>query len=74
MYKVINCHDCDLTHDVVGYVGWDIYATLHGHNLDLSGTLQSQGVSDNDTIRVSCRLRGGSNNTDILGQWQCAKL
>ena len=21
---------------------------------------------------VSCRLRGGSNNTDIPGQWQCA--
>ena len=70
--RVINCRDWDLIHDVVGYVGWDIYATLHGHILDLSGTLQSQGVSDNDTIRVSCRLRGGSNNTDIPGQWQCA--
>ena len=70
--RVIKCHDGDLIHDVVGYVGWDIYATLHGHILDLSGTLQSQGVSDNDTIRVSCRLRGGSNNTDIPGQWQCA--
>ena len=70
--RVINCHDGDLIHDVVGYVGWDIYATLHGHILDLSGTLQSQGVSDNDTIRIFCRLRGGSNNTDILGQWQCA--
>ena len=70
--RVINCHDGDLIHDVVGYVGWDIYATLHGHILDLSGTLQSQGVSDNDTIRIFCRLRGGSNNTDIPGQWQCA--
>ena len=70
--RVINCHDGKLIHDVVGYVGWDIYATLHGHILDLSGTLQSQGVSDNDTIRVSCRLRGGSNNADIPGQWQCA--
>ena len=69
---MINCHDGDLIHDVVGYVGWDIYATLHGHILDLSGTLQSQGVSDNDTIRIFCRLRGGSNNTDIPGQWQCA--
>ena len=63
--RVINCHDRDLIHDVVGYVGWDIYATLHGHILGLSGTLQSQGVSDNDTIRIFCRLRGGSNNTDI---------
>ena len=35
-------------------------------------TLQSQGVSDNDTIRISCRLRGGSNNADTPGQWQCA--
>ena len=63
--RVINCHDGDLIHDVVGYVGWDIYATLHGQILDLSGTLQSQGVSDNDTIRIFCRLRGGSNNADI---------
>ena len=70
--RVINCHDGDLIHDVVGYVGWDVYATLHGHILDLFGTLQSQGVSDNDTIRIFCRLRGGSNNTDIPGQWQCA--
>ena len=70
--RVINCYDGDLIHDVVGIVGWDIYATLHGHILDLSGTLQSQGVSDNDTIRIFCRLRGGSNNADIPGQWQCA--
>ena len=70
--RVINCHDGDLIHDVVGYVGWDIFATLHGRILDLFGTLQSEGVSDNDTIRISCRLRGGSNNTDIPGQWQCA--
>ena len=39
---MINCLDGNLIHDVVGYVGWDIYATLHGHILDLSGTLQSQ--------------------------------
>ena len=52
---------------MVGHVGWDIYATLRGHILDLSGTLQSQGVSDADTIRISCRLRG-SNNTDIPGK------
>ena len=58
--RVIICHDGDLIHDVVGYFGWDIYATLHGHIIDLSGTLQSQGVSDNDTIRIFCRLRGGS--------------
>ena len=38
--RVINCHDGDLIHDVVGYDGWDIYATLHGHILDLSGTLR----------------------------------
>ena len=68
---MIRCHGYDLIHDVVEYDGWDIYATLHGHILDLSGTLLSQGVSDNDTIRVYCRLRGGSNNTDIPGQWQC---
>ena len=37
-------------------VGWDISATLRGHVLDLSGTRQSQGVSDDDTIRISCRL------------------
>ena len=36
-----------------------------------SDTLSSVGVSDNDTIRVHCRLRGGSNNTDIPGRWQC---
>ena len=53
--RVINCHDGDLIHDVVGYVGWDIYATLHGHILDLSGTLRGQGVSDDDTIRIFCR-------------------
>ena len=70
--RVIICHEGDLIHDVVGYFGWDIYATLRGHIIDLSGTLQSQGVSDNDTIRIFCRLRGGSNNADIPGQWQCA--
>ena len=32
------------------------YVTLHGHILDLSGTLLSVGVSDNDTIRAHCRL------------------
>ena len=68
---MIRCHGCSLIHDVVGYDGWDIYVTLHGHILDLSGTLLSVGVSDNDTIRVHCRLRGGSNNTDTPGQWQC---
>ena len=69
---VTKCRDRDLIHDVVGYGGWDIHAVLHGHILDLSCTLLSQGVSDNDTMRVFCRLRGGSNNTDIPGQWQCA--
>ena len=44
--RVIKCHDCDLIHDVVVYGGWDMYATLHGHILDLSGTLVSQGVSE----------------------------
>ena len=46
--------------------------TLHGRVLDFFGTLHGQGVSDNDTIRIFCRLRGGSNNTDVPGQWQCA--
>ena len=68
---MIRCHGSDLIYDVVLYDGWDIYLTLHGHIDDLSGTLRSVGVSDNDTIRVHCRLRGGSNNTDIPGQWQC---
>ena len=68
--RVIRCHGYDLIHDVVEFDGWDIYVTLHG----LSGTLLGEGLSDNDTIRVCCRLRGGSNNTDILGQWQCGKL
>ena len=36
-----------------------------------SDTLSSVGVSDNDTIRVHYRLRGGSNYADIPGQWQC---
>ena len=39
-----------------------------------SGSLwysSESGVSDKDTIRVYCRLRGRSNNTDIPGQWQC---
>ena len=69
--RVIRCHCYDLIHDVVRYGGCDIHVTLHGHILDLSGTLLSVGVSDNDTIRVHCRLRGGSNNADIPGQWQC---
>ena len=47
--RVINCHDGDLIHDVVGYVGLDIYATLHVHILDLSGILQSQ-VVDRTTL------------------------
>ena len=68
---MVRCHGYDLIHDLVGYDGCDIYVTLHGHILDLSGTLLSEGVSDNDTIRAHCRLRGGSNNTDIPGQWQC---
>ena len=65
---MIRCHDYDLIHDVVGYYGWDIYVTLRGNIEDLSDTLLSVGVSDNDTIRVHCRLRGGSNNADIPGQ------
>ena len=67
--RVIRCHDYDLIHDVVGYDGWHIYVTLHGHILDLSDTLSGVGVSD--TPRVHHRLRGGSNNTDVPGQWQC---
>ena len=69
--RVIRCHDYDVIHDVVGYCGWNIHVTLHGNILDLSDTLSSVGVSDNDTIRVHYRLRGGSNNADIPGQWQC---
>ena len=68
---MIWCHDYDVIHDVVGYYEWDIYVTLHGNILDLSDTLLSVCVSDNDTIRVHCRLRAGSNNADIPGQWQC---
>ena len=33
--RVIRCHDHDVIHDVVGYYGWDIFATLHGSILDL---------------------------------------
>ena len=55
--------DYDVIHDVVVYCEWDIYVTLHGNIRDLSDTLLSVGVSDNDTTRVHCRLRGGSNNT-----------
>ena len=43
---VIRCHGYDLIRDVVEYDGRDICAALHGHILDLSGTLLSQGVSD----------------------------
>ena len=35
------------------------WGVTDGHILDLSGTLLSQGVSDNDTKRENCRLRGG---------------
>ena len=71
--RVIRCDGYDLIRDVVGYDGRDIYVTLHGHILDLSGTLLSAGVSDNDTVRVHCRLRGQSNNTVVPGQWQRGK-
>ena len=54
---------------MVGYDGWDISVTMLGNILDFTDTLSSVGVSDNDTIRVHCRLRGGSNNTDIPGLW-----
>ena len=37
---------------------WDIFAALHGHIFDFFGALQSQGVSDNDTIRIFCKLCG----------------
>ena len=47
------------------------YDTLRSNILNLFGTLSSGGVSDNDTLYVHCRLRGASNNMDILGQWQC---
>ena len=65
--RVFRCHDFHSIHDAMGCDGWDIRVTMHGNILDLSDTLSSVGVSDNDTIRVHCRLRGGSNNTDIPG-------
>ena len=68
---MIRCHDYDVVHDVVVYGGWDISVTLHGNMLDLFDTLSSAGVSDNDTLRVHCRLRGGLNKMDIPAEWQC---
>ena len=69
--RVIRCHDFHSINDVVGYDGWDIYVTLHGNILNLSDALDGVGLSDNNTMHVHCRLRGGSNNMDIFGQWQC---
>ena len=43
--RVTKCHDGDPIHDVVGYVGWDIYATFRCHILDLSGVLLRVKVS-----------------------------
>ena len=54
-------HDYHSINDVAGYDGWDIYVTLHGNILNLSDALDGVGVSDNNTMHVHCRLRGGSN-------------
>ena len=56
---------------MVLYDGWDISVTLRGNILNPADTLSGVGVSDNDTMHVHCRLRGGSKNMDIPGQWQC---
>ena len=66
--RVVRCHYCHSIHDVVGYDGWDICVTLQSDILSLSNTLSEVGVSDNDTLYVHYRLRGGSNNLDIPGQ------
>ena len=57
---------------VIGTDGLDVYATMNGKILDLCSTLLSCGITDDCTVHIHFRLRGGSRD-DVPGQWTCSQ-
>ena len=57
---------------VVGTDGLDVYATMNGKILDLCSTSLSCGITNDCTVHVHFRLRGGSRE-DVPGQWTCSQ-
>ena len=45
---------------IIGTVGLDVYAMVHGKIVDLSSTLSSAGIVGDCTVHIHHRLRGGS--------------
>ena len=56
---------------VIGTDGLDVYATMNGKILDLCSKLLSCGITDDCTVHIHFRLRGGSRD-DVPGQWTCS--
>ena len=57
---------------VVGMDGLDVYAMMNGKILDSRSTLRHCGITNDCTVHIRYRLRGGSRE-DVPGQWTCSQ-
>ena len=70
---VVRCSPHLIVSHVVHY-GCEEYAVCGTRTLRSDDTLHQNGIESGMTVRVLCRLRGGSGgnvHVDIPGQWQC---
>ena len=70
---VVRCSPHSIVSHVLHY-GCEEYAVCGTRTLRSDDTLHQNGIESGMTVRVLCRLRGGSGgnmNVDIPGQWQC---
>ena len=70
---VVRCSPLSIVSHVLHY-GCEEYAVCGTRTLRSHDTLLQNGIESGMTVRVLCRLRGGSGgnvNVDIPGQWQC---
>ena len=70
---VVRCSPLSIVSHVLHY-GCEEYAVCGTRTLTSHDTLLRNGIESGMTVRVLCRLRGGSGgnvNVDIPGQWQC---
>ena len=71
---VVRCSALSIVSHVLHY-GCEEYAVCGTRTLRSHDTLLQNGIGNGMTVRVLCRLRGGSGgnvNVDIPGQWQCS--
>ena len=57
---------------VVGTDGLDVCAMMNGKMLDSRSTLRHCGITNDCTVHIRYRLRGGSRE-DVPGQWTCSQ-